>query len=282
MSFIDKKRSLKINFGKNKQDICNNCGNYGHLFKHCQTPITSYGVVQFRIINNTREYLMIRRKDTLGYIDFIRGKYNIHDKKYIINMMKQMTNYEKKRLIDNSFHELWINLWKNSDLSQASYKSEENNSSNKFNILKNNIIDNKSEISLLIDESSENGETWIYPEWGFPKGRRNFSEKEYDCALREMHEETGYPIKSLIHIKNIIPFEEVFIGSNYKIYKHKYFLMYMNYFDTLCNNNFDKSEVSLMEWKSYENCMNVIRTYNFEKKLLITKIENTLNNKWNN
>jgi 8-oxo-dGTP pyrophosphatase MutT (NUDIX family) len=281
MSIIDKKKNFRINFGKKKQDVCNNCGNYGHLFKYCQTPIISLGVVQFRMIHGKREYLMIRRKDTLGYIDFIRGKYFTHDKKYIINMMKQMTNDEKNKLIKYTFIELWISLWKNSDLSQSSYKSEENNSSTKFNILKRNIIDGKSEMTLLIDESNES-ETWIYPEWGFPKGRRNFSEKDYDCALREMNEETGYNINTLIHIKNIIPFEEVFIGSNYKIYKHKYYLMYMKYNDTLINDNFDTSEVSLMEWKTYEKCMEEIRPYNFEKKTLITNIENTLRENWIN
>ena len=268
-----------INLNNNIKNKCNNCGNYGHLFKYCKTPIISYGVVQFRIIDNTREYLMIRRKDTLGYIDFLRGKYSIHDKKYIINMMKQMTNSEKIRLIDNNFYNLWISLWKNSDLSQSSYKTEESNSRVKFDFLKNNIIETKSELLLLIEESN-NSETWLNPEWGFPKGRRNFSEKEYDCALREMKEETGYDINNLIYVKNVLPFEEVFIGSNYKIYKHKYYLMYMKYDDTLLNHNFDKLEVSSMEWKTYEKCMESIRPYNFEKKKIITNIENTLMEKW--
>ena len=32
---------------------------------------------------------------------------------------------------------------------------------------------------------------WSETEWGFPKGRRNFQEKDLDCALREFEEETG-------------------------------------------------------------------------------------------
>ena len=44
-------------------------------------------------------------------------------------------------------------------------------------------------LEKLINESSKK---WTEPEWGFPKGRRNYQEKDYDCAVREWEEETGY------------------------------------------------------------------------------------------
>ena len=34
--------------------------------------------------------------------------------------------------------------------------------------------------------------TWDTPEWGFPKGRRNYQENDLTCGLREFEEETGY------------------------------------------------------------------------------------------
>ena len=126
------------------------------------------------------------------------------------------------------------------------------------------------------DPIPHEGGGWSEPEWGFPKGRRNFHEKDYECALREMTEETGYPSHLVKNIKNILPFDEIFMGSNYKSYKHRYYLMYMNYDDSLMMDNFEKSEVSRMEWKSYEECMATIRPYNLEKKRLITQIEHTL------
>ena len=66
---------------------CNNCGKYGHNYNQCTVPITSYGVIAFRM-NKQKipEYLMICRKDTLGYIDFMRGKYIVQNKNYIMNM----------------------------------------------------------------------------------------------------------------------------------------------------------------------------------------------------
>ena len=62
---------------------------------------------------------------------------------------------------------------------------------------------------------------WDEPEWGFPKGRRNYKEKDLECALREFEEETGIQKSSLTIIKNLNPFEEIFTGSNLKSYKHK-------------------------------------------------------------
>ena len=41
-------------------------------------------------------------------------------------------------------------------------------------------------------------------------------------------------------------------------------------------NDYEKTEVSKMEWKTYENCMSSIRSYNLEKQSMLTKINNTL------
>ena len=60
--------------------FCNNCGKGGHLYHQCKTPITSVGIITVRSNNSNLEYLLIRRKDSLGYIDFLRGKYNINSK----------------------------------------------------------------------------------------------------------------------------------------------------------------------------------------------------------
>jgi len=262
---------------------CNNCGKQGHIFNNCKIPITSIGIVCFRKINENIEYLMIRRKDTLGYIDFLRGKYSIYNKIYILNMLKQMTVSEKALLKIGDFNKLWLNIWGNCKNLSSQYKSEENTSRDKFNALvagvlvKNDFYNLEGLVneSCIYNESSQYVE-WTEPEWGFPKGRRNYQEKDYECALREFSEETGFESSKLKNIQNIIPFEEIFMGSNFKSYKHKYYLMTMNLLDSCENVNFEKSEVSKMEWKSYEQCMSLIRPYNVEKKQVITKINNAL------
>ena len=262
---------------ESRNNYCNNCGKKGHVFHQCKIPITSIGVIIFRIFEGKRQYLMIRRKDTLGYIDFMRGKYSVYNKHYIMNMLKQMTTIEKANLKKGDFDTLWKDIWGENTIS-SQYKTEEVISREKFNNLVNGVYTNQfilCTLSSLIDESNKL-ETWEEAEWGFPKGRRNYQEKDYECALREMTEETGYSSNMVKNIKNVFPYEEIFTGSNYKSYKHKYFLMYMNYDDSLKTGKYDTSEVSSIEWKTYDECMNCIRPYNLEKKRLITNIETSL------
>ena len=66
-------------------DHCNNCGKYGHIYYQCKLPIISTGIIAFRcsLEDGNILYLMICRKDTLGYVDFMRVKYNIYNKDYI-------------------------------------------------------------------------------------------------------------------------------------------------------------------------------------------------------
>jgi ADP-ribose pyrophosphatase YjhB (NUDIX family) len=66
-------------------------------------------------------------------------------------------------------------------------------------LIKNDLIN----LNQLIDESNKY-DVWSEPEWGFPKGRRNYQEKDYECAVREFCEETGYKQSVLKNIQNII------------------------------------------------------------------------------
>lgn len=260
------------------ENYCNNCGKQGHIYNQCKMPITSIGVIAFRHNENKQiEYLMIRRKDTLGFIDFMRGKYYIQNKFYILNMLKQMTISEKEKLRTLEFDDLWREIWGDNKIS-SQYKYEESTSKVKFNSLKNGVYCRTEVYNLnqLIDESN-NYDNWYEPEWGFPKGRRNFQENDYTCALREFNEETGIDISALTLIQNIMPYEEIFTGSNYKSYKHKYFLTYVKNASALNMNNYEKTEVSCLEWKTYEQCIQCVRPYNLEKMSLMTKINCTLN-----
>ena len=260
--------------------VCNNCGKYGHMFYQCKMPITSIGIIVYRRYKGQIEYLMIRRKDTLGFIEFIRGKYSIYNKEYILNLLNEMTMEEKSKLRNDSFTVLWNNIWCISDNKKTNiqYKNEESISYEKYNALKSGIViqndpnDVLYTLDSLLDESINK---WNEPEWGFPKGKRNMNEKDYDCALREFYEETGYDKKYLKLIENILPFEEIFMGSNYKAYKHKYFLMYMEE-EVGLNHIYDNFEVSKIEWKKYEECIGCIRDYNLEKKRIIENIHHTL------
>ena len=91
---------------------CNNCGKNGHVFNQCKRPITSSGIIAFRKRINTEEieYLMICRKDSLGYIDFLRGKYPLYDKEYILTLINEMTLYEKQELLNRLDDQIQLQL----------------------------------------------------------------------------------------------------------------------------------------------------------------------------
>lgn len=255
-------------------NVCNNCGKQGHSFHHCKLPITSYGVILFTFHEEELKFLMIRRKDTFGYIDFIRGKYSPYNIEQLQNTVDEMSIIEKDRIKNQPFDSLWKQMWGGTGGNQ--FKGEEAISSKKFDaITKGLVINSKTyRLSDILENSKTN---WEETEWEFPKGRRNAQEKDIDCALREFEEETGYAKDSIHIVENVMPFEEIYIGSNYRSYKHKYFLAYMSspiMAEDL--NNFQKSEVSKLEWKSYEDCLNSIRPYNLEKKKIIVNIYNLL------
>jgi len=272
---------------KTREQTCNNCGKIGHFYHQCKIPIISFGVIAFKkdkgndtdkenASTSPYKFLMIRRRHTLGFVDFIRGKYSIYNREYLLNLFREMTIHEKEILKQQEFNQIWNQIWSKprARMSESEY-SEIMSSFDKFVSLKSGIINHLGEeysIEQLIQESNEIA-VYDEPEWGFPKGRRESNEKDYDCALREFTEETGYSSRRLVSIENIFPFEEIFMGSNLRSYKHKYFLMKIQDDGLQKNENMpDPFEVSKMEWKTYEECIACIRPYNLEKIKTIERV----------
>jgi 8-oxo-dGTP pyrophosphatase MutT (NUDIX family) len=217
---------------------------------------------------------MIRRKDSFGYIDFIRGKYSINNLSQLNTIIDEMSLDEKERILTLPFEKLWSEMWGKSNIQ---YKNEEFLSKKKFDIITEGVLFNDKLVTLkdIVDMSKTK---WKETEWEFPKGRRNQKEKDLECALREFEEETGIVKTDVKIIENVLPFEEIFIGSNHKSYKHKYFLAFMDNVNNIDYNlyNFQKTEVSKLEWKTIDKCLESIRPYNLEKRELIQNINKVL------
>jgi 8-oxo-dGTP pyrophosphatase MutT (NUDIX family) len=244
---------------------CINCNKSKHSSKTCIMPITSYGIIH--VMNN--KYLMICRRKTLGFTDFIRGKYSSKNIKHIHNLIQEMTNTEKKNVMEQDFNTLWCDLWG----IKSDHSVDEIHARDKFNNIKKGYMVDNTFICLeqLIQSTTT---TWETPEWGFPKGRRNPYETELSCALREYEEETGYDKHMLQLLENVLPYEEIFIGSNYKSYTHKY---YVAFSDTVhVKHKFQESEVSDMKWFTYEEAINMIRPYNVERIQLLNYVHHCL------
>ena len=255
-------------------NFCNNCGKNGHAYHLCKLPITSIGIIAFKPSTDGLKYLMIRRKDSLGYVDFMRGRYQLYNKAYLMNIINEMTDVEKNNLLTKPFNELWNNLW-GEDIG-IQYRGEERSSKDKYMQLKEGYIFSDNKIVTLKDMINASNEKWHEPEWGFPKGRRNYQEKDLDAAIREWEEETGYRRSEIKLVSNLLPYEEIFTGSNNKSYKHKYYVALFNNDITIENSNFQETEVSALSWSTFKECNDLIRPYNLEKKEVLYKVNKVI------
>jgi 8-oxo-dGTP pyrophosphatase MutT (NUDIX family) len=260
----------RINF---KPHLCRNCGLTGHIYKNCPHPIMSFGIICYKIEDNETKFLMIQRKDSLSFMEFIRGKYDLVNLDYIKQLLLNMTISERDMIITSQFEDIWNYLWFQNENSNNNKNNKEfYESKSKFNTLNdNNFLRNY----ILSIKSIFNEQ-----EWGFPKGRRKIKENDLDCAVREFYEETRIINNDIQVIYDILPFEEIFFGTNGVMYKHVYFVA------KLKNNNvnikIDNScleqvrEIRAIKWYTFNEVLSHIKCYNTERISLFKYASNKI------
>jgi len=280
------------------KNICLNCGKVGHHIRYCLEPVISYGIICFNIclkmgitnkqiesyfynkfidiseynylnVNNINllsqyrdkiKFLMIRRKNSLNYIEFLRGKYEQNDLVHIQKLFNLMTIEENLKIKNSNFDNLWNELWKETARNKI-YQKEFNSSLNKFNYLKSNNFFN------LLDDN--NLSKFTEPEWGFPKGRRNYNEKNLNCAIREFIEETNVDISQIQILERVNTLEEEYEGTNLIKYKHIYYLASSNNNLIMYKENYEIGDIA---WLSIDEAIEKIRPYHEPKKKIIYQI----------
>lgn len=267
--------------GFRMSSTCSNCGEVGHFFRECREPITSLGIIAMRRSGSSlgsplgsppaapagaaevaeTEWLLIRRRDSLGFIEIMRGKYEMRDEASIQTLIDQTTVPERTRLLTRSFPDLWRELW-NGPASRR-YHNEFEQARAKFDVMRS-----RGDLAKLCERSAT---AWTEPEWGFPKGRRSATETEIACAVRETYEETGVRAGDM-RVLPVEPLTEEFNGSNGVAYRHKYWLAEIQ--PTLEVRmdpaNLDQQrEVGAVRWCRMEEALALIRPYNTEKKAVL-------------
>ena len=224
------------------------------------------------------DFLLIRRKNSLNYVEFIRGKYDINNLDYLETTINFITNEEKEDIKNNNFDTLWKKLW-NSNTNNNSIEFLE--AKKKFNLLKSGFYIKKNEINLFInlEKLMENNVFSFHePEWGFPKGRRNSNEKNIECAKREFEEETNLKDDNY-NILNLMPQEESYMAINCIKYKHIYYIGQIKnrkIIDDILllnnNNESQKIEIGDIKWFKFNDAFNIIRDYNVNKKIVLLNL----------
>tara|TARA_B100000214_G_C23912158_1_gene601852 strand:+ start:424 stop:1257 length:834 start_codon:yes stop_codon:yes gene_type:complete len=265
-----------------KKDYCNNCGNFGHTYGNCRHPILSYGVILYNYDKEGEpSIVLVERKDSLSYIEFLRGKYkSIYDTEYIKLLFSRFSKKELDSINKYDFDTLWKNLWIHTETINPRIKREYKKSKVDFNKLKegykkDGIIIN---IEYLINNVKK---PYLLNEWEVPKGRRKMHENNRACALREFYEETNVDPSLFKLYKNIIPIVEEYIGINQVRYKHVYYIGNIPGRCDLVINKENKdqyTEIKDIKWCSEEESLEKIRDYDVNKKKVITNFFEYLRN----
>ena len=299
---------------------CGNCGKQGHIYKDCVLPTMSMGIIcckmQSHNVNDLLtksfhttppmssptlstsshlthpthpplptppniRYLLICRKYTMAFVEFIRGKYEITKPVYITKLMERMTFEELMKISKNTYDELYKNLWQNNYDNHHHY-NEYVKANAKFLTLTNGYTykDNKYNLQYFVNSVEK---AWKEPEWGFPKGRRNNNEPDLKCAIREFSEETNLTDKDYSLI-NLDPIDETYTSLNKIRYKHIYYLAQASKTAKAAeltispDNKYQAVEVGDIGWFTYEEALEKIRDYQTEKKQVLEKVHKTLIN----
>ena len=104
MNFQEMKRRNYIKSRKKvKEQYCNNCGRYGHPYRKCEEPITSYGIICYKVVQQKIYYILIRRRNSIGFTEFLSGRYRVTMKDYICYLLSHMTQAEQQLLLTKPF-----------------------------------------------------------------------------------------------------------------------------------------------------------------------------------
>lgn len=222
------------------------------------------------------EFLLIQRRDSIGFIEIMRGKYKPHDHDYILQQITGMTVEEREKLIHEPFQVLWENLWGAPIEGTHAYRHEKEQARQKLETL-------RSATPSLADLIARAGPAWETPEWGFPKGRRDMNESDFSCAMREMWEETNIGEKDVVVIRGLEPLEETYVGTNHVTYTHKYYVAYApsgvgeaSYAEVAAENEHIRREVGAMRWCTLEEGVKLIRAEHPEKRQVLARVHTLL------
>lgn len=255
---------------------CINCNKSGHAFRDCKEPVMSYGIIAIKYVDSVPYYLLIRRRDSLSYVEFMRGKYELTNPAYIQLLINGMTRDEQSRLVSQTFDSLWSALWNNQNTRQ--YRNEYNAAKRMFELLRNTGDMNGKLLIKYIEESSKE---WGDPEWGFPKGRRMSHETTEACALREFKEETGCDPAIVSLLGGSEGYIEEYVGTNGIRYRQTYYVGVTSSdakAEFQPHNRVMNREVGAIDWLSFEEAYLKIRSTNKEKRALLALLHHKITN----
>ncbi len=256
--------------------------------KHMHRKI-SYGVALCRYNkekNNRVEILMIRKRYSYHFFNFVFGRYKTEDTKQLKYMISNMSFGEKIDIFGMNFENMWYRIWLNNpikkydiiDLYKDSRKKLSDSDRNKLffqkktKFEKNFMYDGGKRIKKLICESMDAELTWE-----IPGGGKNLDESNIDCAIREFREETGISENDFKILYNVKPIISSIVDGSI-LYQQCYYIAVENEgvrFEPKINFNkfIQISEIEQLKWVSVLE-VDFLQLYKNEKYRLLNLMKN--------
>ena len=234
-----------------------------------RTARASWGIFCYKLMENIEDtkYLLVRRRNSYAYEEFIRGSYHIDDLDYIRKLISKLTKTEADRILSSEFDDLWRDLNKAYPITTTNPEKLKLAKEN-FDIIKKNPHLYNLDRDYII---------WEEPEWCFPKGKKNHQQERAEvCAKRELDEETKLkPNDYEFHAND--PMFIKYTADNGVQYENTYYFAEIKDLHDISIDESDerqKAEVGAIEWFTKEEFSERIRDYHeYFKEVLLRGVE---------
>jgi 8-oxo-dGTP pyrophosphatase MutT (NUDIX family) len=220
------------------------------------SEITSLGVIGVKLIGNRFKFIVVKRRNTYEFIDFVCGRYRQNDETRLSEMFANMTQLERTHIAYLPYSALWkiVSLGRGE---RPAYGRQS------FRTLRRSPLFRR---LIGIRECKKDFD------WDFPKGRRETSETELDAAKRELAEEAGCRDITWLDAP---PLTYSFIGTDKRAYCYKYFFAYCNDGDRVFVDSTDpiqSFEVVAVSWMNIDELVAAMT----DKKALVQRLDDRL------
>ncbi len=291
---------------QSKNVYCANCGVEGHIYKHCDQPITSFGILAYKLVDNDQS-TTYRNQELQDLVESIPNTQPLEitmpwKRRFVLKderkLLVQFLLVQRKDTM--SFVSFLRGKYDDEEPAKTDlltvYFSEmtpcerQKLGTQEFKELwDNNWVNHESryyheeherakkkfesvDIAKMLNMTRSK---YAFQEFGIPKGRRNMKESNLDCAKREFEEETGYAQDSYT-ILNYKPFSEEYTGTNNVNYRHVYYIAVMKEDIKVPvvdeNNTSQIGEIKQVGFFTYQECMSLFRDYDRVKREVITQV----------
>jgi 8-oxo-dGTP pyrophosphatase MutT (NUDIX family) len=190
---------------------------YGNFHKKPPVVKKSYGIAccRYNLKDKHMEILMVKKRYTFYYVEFIRGHYAPSDDTKILYLFNRISNEEKVEIESMNFDQMWYRVWRDIPTLDSNDYQWFAKCKRKFEMNFSSARD-QMRLRQLLNQSTSTDCMWE-----IPKGRRDQDESELSCALRELREEADYDSNLCMILPETM---ELRTSNNKATYINKYFL----------------------------------------------------------